>query len=202
VALDQRDAPTSVALPDFSAGETPQGKASDWGAFSWYLLLSSRLPWHQALTAVEGWGGDRSRNYTRMVNGAEQQCVRLVVTGDTAVDTDELHDAIVDWAAAMPAGAADVARDGDRVVLSACATAQAPTSGDDAMQTAYDRLWERTDQLGYLLAGAAPDAYSRCIADTVVADTDIEPLLYVDRELTRTENRKITAAVDAASDAC
>ncbi|HEX5586592.1 MAG TPA: DUF6782 family putative metallopeptidase [Acidimicrobiia bacterium] len=202
VALDQRDAPVRVALPEFSADETPQGKASDWGAFSWYLVLSSRLPWHQALTAVEGWGGDRSRNYTRTIDGVVQQCVRLAVTGDTAADTDQLHEAIADWAAAMPVGGAEVARDGDRVVLSACPTAQAPTSGDEAMETAYDRLWERTDQLGYLLAGAAPDAFGRCLADTVVADTDVEPLLYVERDLTRAENRRIQTALGAAADAC
>ncbi|MET0626842.1 MAG: DUF6782 family putative metallopeptidase, partial [Acidimicrobiia bacterium] len=202
VALDRGDVPVVVKLPSFVAGETPKGEASDWGAFSWYLLLSSRLPWRQALTAVEGWGGDRYRSYVRAVDGAEQACVRLAVTGDTTHDTKELHQAIVDWAVAMPPGGTDVTRTGDRVILSACVTDEAPTSGDEAMGTAYDRLWERTDQLAYLLDGDAPDEWRRCISDTLVDDVDIESLLYVDRDLTNAERRRIDSALDAAAEAC
>lgn len=147
VALAQDDRPRRVALPRFEVGERPRGPADDVGAFSLYLVLSARIPWRDALRAVDGWGGDRVRSYRQATEGGERGCVKLAVVGDTEADTRELDRAFRRWARAMPDGAASVGREGDRVVVAACATGVAPTSGDDAMQRAYDRLWERTDRL-------------------------------------------------------
>jgi hypothetical protein len=166
-------------------------------------VLASRIPWDQALTAVEGWGGDRYRSYVQTVDGIERGCVRAAVTGDTANDTDELEAAIMQWAAAMPSGAAHVARDGALIVVSACATGAAPSSPDEAMQLAYDRLWERTDAMWYFTdTKTPPDVYGRCLADTLVADPEAQPILALDRDATRAEGKVLDRRISAAVDRC
>ena len=203
VALESRDRPQRVSLPPFADGEVARGERDEWGAFSLYLVLSARIPWDQALAAVDGWGGDRYRSYRSTVGGTEQECVRLAVTGDTALDTAELEAATTAWAQTMPAGGARVERRDDTVVVSACATGQAPSSGDVAMQEAYTRLWERTDEMWYLTGRSAPpDALTRCVAGALVADDEIYPLLTVDRELTGKEERAIRRSTDAHVSDC
>ena len=166
-------------------------------------MLSSRIPWSDALSAVEGWGGDRYRSYERVVDGVTTQCVRLVVAGDRGGDTHELETAIGAWAAAMPAGGVRVARDGDEVVVSACPTGVAPTSGDEAMDAAYERLWERNDQLlSAVNANHTLDARLRCAATALVADPDAHPVLYVDRARTKSESATIDRVLDRAFDDC
>jgi hypothetical protein len=202
VALEVDDRPLRVELPKFAAPDRPQGPADTYGAFSWYLLLASRIPWQDALTAVEGWGGDRYRSFTRVDAGEHSACVRLSVTGDTGRDSDELDEAIRSWAAALADGTS-VTREGRVVNVDACVTDDAPPSGDDAMQAAYDRLWERTDQMWYLTTREIPpDDYARCVADHVVADPDAQPLLYADDEPTRRERGIVDDAYDEAYDAC
>jgi hypothetical protein len=203
VALEAGDRPKRVTLPPFADDEVARGEHDEWGAFSLYLVLASRIPWEQALAAVDGWGGDRYQSYRANVGGAEQECVRLAVIGDTALDTDELAAATTAWAQAMPAGGARVERRDDTVVVSACATGQAPTSGDLAMQEAYTRLWERTDEMWYLTGRSVPpEALTRCVAGSLVADAAVYPLLTVDRELTRKEQRAVSRATDGYIDDC
>jgi hypothetical protein len=162
------------------------------GAFTLYLVLAARIPWPDALRAAEGWGGDRYRSYVTTVDGVERGCVRMAVVGDTDTDTDELHGALRAWAREMPEGAARVARDDGSVVVSACATDAVLEPRDAAMQTAYDRLWERTDSMWYLTDRTAPpDATTRCVADALVSDAVAQPLLAGQEELTRRERRTL-----------
>ncbi len=203
VALERRDAPIPVKLPAFAPGETARGPADDWGAYSWYLVLASRIPWQQALAAVEGWGGDRYRSYVQTVDGVERGCVRAAVIGDTDVDTAELETALVQWAAALPSGAAQVVRDGARSVVSACTTGVAPSSADGALQLAYNRLWERTNELWYFTdAGNPPDRHSLCISDALVADPVAERILSLERDVTTAERQVLDRRISAATDHC
>jgi hypothetical protein len=202
-ALEARDRPVPVELPAFAPDETPRGRADDWGAYSWYLVLASRLPWSEALAAVDGWGGDRARSYTRTVDGGEQACIRLAVTGDTERDTTELATAIAAWSAAMPPGAVHDTREGELVVVSACATGDAPTPVDDALLAAYDRLWERTDEMWYLVdRHTPPSVRTRCVAAGLVADDMTRPLLARRHELTRAERRTVSDRLDAETRRC
>ena len=155
------------------------------------------------MQAVEGWGGDRYRSYVRTVDGVARECVRMAMIGDTDDDTAELEDALTTWAAAMPDGAARVERAGARIVMSACATGIAPVSGNDAMQTAYDRLWERTDGMWYFTDPSLPPGeYSRCVADALVADPTAQPLLASDQELRRKDQRILEERVDEHTREC
>ena len=202
VALDEHDSPAPVELPAFGVGEAPKGPADDWGAFSWYLLLASRIPWHDALDAAEGWGGDRYRSFVRTTGAGEQGCVRLAVTGDTARDTDQLEAAIGAWVTAMPPGVGQSTRHDERVVLSACATGAAATPSDDALQDAYDRLWERTDQMALFVERDWSLREARCASNGIVADDVARPLLYADRELTKSEDRRLGRRYDRALSSC
>jgi len=203
VALERDDRPKAVRFPTFASGDEAKGPADSWGALSWYLLLSSRIPWRDALVAAEGWGGDRYRSFVRHTDAGDRWCVRLSVTGDSSRDTDELEHAIRAWSDAMPGGGTTVSRAGSIVTLDACATDTAPTSVDEAVQTAYDRLWERTDQMWSVVDRShPPDRAGRCVVDTVVADDDVEPLLSADHDLAKADRRRIDHAYDEAWRAC
>ena len=66
--------------------------------------------------AANGWGGDW---YVAWKAGTAS-CVRAAFVMETSNDRDELREALEDWARAHD-GEADVAVDGDRIVLTSCA---------------------------------------------------------------------------------
>jgi hypothetical protein len=88
----------------------------DFGALTWYVVLAERIDPLAALQAVDGWGGDSYIAYTQN----EKTCMRLNWQGDTSTDQQEMQDALNQWAAAMPAGAATVTADGGVLHLQAC----------------------------------------------------------------------------------
>ena len=54
-----------VATPKLAADEQRSGKPDEFGAWSLYLVLASRLDPELSLHAAEGWGGDRYVGFTR-----------------------------------------------------------------------------------------------------------------------------------------
>ena len=103
------------ALPDgVSKDDVVDG--GDFGSLTWLLVLAERIDPIQALDAVDGWGGDAYVAYSQ--NGTT--CVRLAWRGDTDADDQQMHDALAQWTAAMPAGAASVSAEGDVLQLQAC----------------------------------------------------------------------------------
>jgi hypothetical protein len=79
-------------------------------------VLGERIDPFTALTATDGWGGDA---YTTFEQDGKA-CIRIGIVGDTDDDTDELREALDQWVAAMPAGAATVEDDGDTLLLQSC----------------------------------------------------------------------------------
>ena len=63
-------------------------RRSAFGAVGWLLVLSERLPLEQALTAVDGWGGDSYVAYER--DGVS--CVKANYRGDTPEDLAQMQD--------------------------------------------------------------------------------------------------------------
>ena len=126
----------------------------------WYLVLASRIPWQQALAAVEGWGGDRYRSYVRTVDGAERECVRIAVVGDT----DDRHRRA--RGAPPPRGRTrcPTARRGSSAratpsCVSACATGQSRRVGRPTRcRRRTTALWERTDGMWYFTDRSVPPA--------------------------------------------
>jgi hypothetical protein len=103
------------ALPD-GVSDDKEVDAGDFGSTSWYLMLAERIDPLVALQAVDGWGGDAYVAYDQ--DG--KTCVRLNWQGDTSTDDQEMHDALDQWVAAMPAGVASVKDDGGLLLVQAC----------------------------------------------------------------------------------
>ncbi|MEY2433079.1 MAG: hypothetical protein QOC92_2804 [Acidimicrobiaceae bacterium] len=103
------------ALPD---GVTKDNviDSGDFGATSWLLVLAERIDPLVALRAVDGWGGDAYVAYEQ--NGTT--CVRIAWQGDTDADHLAMQDALNQWVAAMPAGAASVTPQGAVLLMQAC----------------------------------------------------------------------------------
>ena len=99
-----------VATPSLAAGEQRSGKPDEFGAWSLYLVLASRLDPELSLHAAEGWGGDRYVGFTKRGTDG-QECLRISVVGDTRADTGQLADTFSQWAAVLPAGAATSSAD-------------------------------------------------------------------------------------------
>jgi hypothetical protein len=101
------------ALPDGVKESTDSG---DFGALSWLLVLGERIDPAVALTAADGWGGDAYTSFVQDGRG----CIRIAFSGDTGQDTTEMHDALNQWVALMPSGAASVTEDSAGVLLQSC----------------------------------------------------------------------------------
>ena len=111
-ALDVKE----PALPDGVSKDAIVDN-DDFGALAWLVVLAERIDPLVALQAVDGWGGDAYVAYTQN----DKTCVRLAWQGDTPTDDQEMHDALNQWVAAMPAGAAaSVTADGGVLQVQAC----------------------------------------------------------------------------------
>ena len=117
-AFFSHNKPLDVAEPALPDGITDDKKvdSGDFGATSWYLVLAERIDPLVALRAVDGWGGDAYVAYDK----GGMTCVRLNWQGDTTTDDKEMHDALDQWVAAMPTGAASVQADGDLLLVESC----------------------------------------------------------------------------------
>jgi hypothetical protein len=178
VAARSTRQPARVAVPKLEQGEKRDGSADDFGAMSLYLVLASRLDPKTALAAAEGWGGDRYLAFTK--GAAKQECLRISFRGDTNDDTTEIADALDQWIIELPADAASLRRAKGVVTLTACdtrgTTAPTPESLDDAVGV----LANRNDLVLEFLDQKTPIVGARCVADRLVVDAEIDPLLSKD----------------------
>jgi hypothetical protein len=108
-----RDDPIPVDLPEVDDGDDVLFEG-DFGAFTLFLMLGSRLDFAPSLAAVDGWGGDAFR----IVDRDDTTCVRLDIAMDTDADLDELEQALGEWAEGLDA--VTVERDGDHVHVGSC----------------------------------------------------------------------------------
>ena len=175
VAAKRGGRPRVVAVPKLGPGERRDGPPDDFGALRLYLVLASRLPPATALRAAEGWGGDRYLAYTR--GGHRQECVRVAFRGDSRTDTDEIGTALDRWAASLPAGAATVGRAGGGPTLTACDTEGTTAPDQPTLDAAVATLASRNELVREFVADHAPVADARCVADGLVVDPQVEPLL-------------------------
>ena len=121
-----------VAAPAVPSGGEQVGQDDRLGALPLFLLLSERIDPLDALSAVDGWGGDA---YVVYASGGKT-CMDLAVEGDSARDGQELLGALQAWASAGPTGAAQVRSDGGLALVSTCepgAGARPPSAALDAL---------------------------------------------------------------------
>jgi hypothetical protein len=121
-----------VAAPSVPSGGEQIGEDDSLGALPLFLLLSERIDPLDALSAVDGWGGDAYVVYDR----GGKTCMDLAVEGDSARDGEELLGALQAWASAGPTGAAQVRSDGGLALVSTCE----PGAGTRSSRHALDAL--------------------------------------------------------------
>ena len=93
----------NVPEPELADGEKALAGDDNGGAFGalgWLLVLSERVPVEQALTAVDGWGGDASVAYER--DGTS--CLKANYRGDTPEDLAQMQTALQAWVSQGPEG--------------------------------------------------------------------------------------------------
>ncbi|TML06833.1 MAG: hypothetical protein E6G39_20935 [Actinobacteria bacterium] len=86
------------------------------GAVGWYLLIASYTEQKQAMTAVEGWGGDAMTVYER----AGLLCAAMVFRGDSARDADEMYAALKNVVTSLADHAPQLGRQASDVTLTLC----------------------------------------------------------------------------------
>jgi hypothetical protein len=162
------------------------------GAVGWLVVLAERIDPLKALDAVDGWRGDGYTLYE--TDGV--LCADLLVQGDTDADTEQLHGALVEWAAATPAIASAVARDGDTVAVTSCdpgPDAELDLTGNGARALTYPaaRSFLAADEIAF---GTDLDG-ARCLADDLVRRYTIDELEAFDPP--PDAEARFTAAADA-----
>jgi hypothetical protein len=162
----------TVPKPDLPDGV----KAFDDGAFGslgWLLMLSERLPTQQALTAVDGWGGDSYAAYER--DGVS--CVSMNWRGDTPSDLTPMRLALKAWAKKGPKGAARVVKHDQTLAFRSCdpgkdAAKVASGKSMDAVSLALARTYL---SLQMVKVGADVEV-ARCGADRLVREFTVAQL--------------------------
>ncbi len=162
----------TVPKPDLPDG----AKSFDDGAFgalTWLMVLSERMPTQQALTAVDGWGGDSYAAYER--DGAS--CVTVNYRGDTPQDLAQMQSALQAWADKGPKGSVSVTREDATLVFISCdpgkdAAKVASGKSMDAVALALTRTYLSLE----LVKGGMEVKVARCGADRLVREFTLEQL--------------------------
>ncbi len=143
------------------------------GAVGWLLVLSERLPPEQALTAVDGWGGDAMAAY----DSDGVSCVTINYRGDTEADLGQMQSALGTWVAKGPKGSASVTREDLTLVLHSC------DPGKDATRVSSGKSGEavalaltRTYLSLAMVKGGLEVPVARCGADRLVRLHPVEQL--------------------------
>lgn len=197
VAFERGQQPKKVTVPRLQAGERRRGAVDEFGALSLYVLLASRLDAKLALDASEGWGGGRVVGFTRGV----KDCVRVVLVGDTTNDTREIGAALDSWASRVTGGTTVVESAGEVVSLAACDTGQATEPTREKLDAAITMLSNRNWLMVSFVDTELRSGSARCIADLLVVDAQVVPLLDKD-ELTAEEEALLTERAVTHGAAC
>jgi hypothetical protein len=136
----------------------------EFGAVMWYLMLGQRLPLLDALTAVDGWGGDSYVAYEH--DGTT--CARAAYHGQAPGDTGRMLQALQQWIAAVPGTPASVRADGENLLFQSCDPGTGGTVGKQVSEKAVALAVSRTNLGITVLRAGAPDRYARCISDKLI----------------------------------
>ena len=148
--------------------------SGDFGAMSWYVVLSQRIDPHLALPAADAWGGDAYLSYTKN----NKSCMRDVLAASTAAGVPALVSAFTAWAQAMPPGTVTITPKANGLELVTCDPGA--SANLTPVSTAADTLIlpvARTEfTLGATSAGA-PASVARCSGAKVAASYSEAELL-------------------------
>ncbi|MDQ1431211.1 MAG: hypothetical protein QOF40_1813 [Actinomycetota bacterium] len=162
-----------VAPPALAKGERAAGKPDTFGAFALYQVLASRLDPSVALTAADAWGGDAMVTFTRKGT----TCLRAKFVGKTPDGTQSIDSALSQWAAQMPAGAAQVDAKAERVTLTACDPGATATEAPNRALQALVFVATRDGLFAEVVRQGLPVAVASCAADALVRDPAFKPVI-------------------------
>jgi hypothetical protein len=150
------------------APELPEGAESiddgAFGALTWLMVLSERLPAAQALTAVDGWGGDAYAAYDQ--NGVS--CVSVDYRADTPRDLAQMKSALQAWVAKGPKGSAGVKKHELTLVFHSCDPGKDAKVGSGRSKDALVLALSRTYVSLQLVKAGLDVGVARCGADRMV----------------------------------
>ncbi len=177
---------TPVRTPSIPKGAHRIGEAGQIGAFDLYTLLASRIDRQTALTAADGWTGDRYVTY----RSDGRVCARATIA-TAAAGTRATVAALQGWSSSMPEATITAGPGKRRTTVTSCESdaVAAPTTGQ--VDRAIRLLAIRDSILGSAVQGGAPTALATCVAHRVVqdpvvvgaADQDTAPTPAVEQQL-------------------
>jgi hypothetical protein len=179
----------TVPEPELGEGEKSFDDGT-FGALGWLMVLSERLPVKQALTAVDGWGGDSFAAYQR--DGVS--CVTIDYRGDTPGDLAQMRGALQAWVAKGPQGSASVDTQDLTLVFRSCdpgmdAGRVASGKSMDALNLALTRTYLSLT----LVKNGLEVPMARCAADRLVGKFTLAELNDPDRRVAPERITKIIA---------
>jgi hypothetical protein len=164
----------TVPAPTLGDGEEKLSGTDDgaFGSIGWLMLLAERLPLEQALTAVDGWGGDATVAYQR--DGTS--CVKINYRADTPDDLGQMQTALQAWVDELPASAS-VVRQGLTLLFTSCdpgkrAAKVASGKSKQALTLALTRTYLSVQ----LAKSGAEVPVARCAADRLVRSFTLKQL--------------------------
>lgn len=185
------DNPGRVSAPKLGDGETKVGKPDTFGALALYLTLAGRVDIGVALSAIESWDGDSIVQFKR----GDTACMRVAFTGEQTESTNRIADALDQWVARGPGGAASVTRADGVATLTACDPGTAP---DEAKITsAGDVLDARAFLLYSTLVEGVPSTVAVCVADRMAIDPELIALYQNENPSEADVERLFRKAADA-----
>jgi hypothetical protein len=166
------DEPEHVDRPTVPHG----AKKTDDGEFEplgWFIMLSERVDAHEALRVADGWGGDE---YVAYRTDRGQLCTRIRYRGETARDTDAMHDAINTWIDALPTRFASVKDEGSTLLFASCDPGEAAQVATGKSLDAISLPSSRSEILRELLESDAPIDAASCVANGIVDEATVKQL--------------------------
>jgi hypothetical protein len=189
--------PSQVDAPKPEDGQK-RLQDGEFGATQWYVMLARRLDVHDAVKALDGWGGDSFLAY----EGSDGKvCVKARYQGKTSAASDTMQGLLDRWVAQSPSGTGSVSRDGEIVELVSCdpgSDAQPP--GTDQSTLAIEllalRLQVVEDGLKQGVSGERLDCIATGLIDRLNL-ADLDPAADV-----ATTRQKVQDSLKAAAGTC
>ncbi len=184
--------PLSLPQPVVPAGAKRVGKPRPFGMVSLFEVLSGRLPYAAALTAVRGWRGDTSQTYT----SGGRTCV--------AIDVKSTGPAFLGGARSWGSAVHATVTSGDDVVsIRSCDPGAAARIPPQPKPSAFDVLTARAVLLSTFVTKGAPLRRATCLADGLIAR--LGPARYgvlLKNALTPAETATVRELVTTSAQAC
>ena len=184
----------TLPAPSVPAGAKRVDKPAPFGQVSLFEVLSSRVGYATALTAVRKWHADTSQAYVR----AGTTCVAIDV--EVSGSADELLRAARSWAASTHAA---VSGSGSRVTIRSCDPGSRARIPKPTSPSPFEVLSARAALTAEFMTNGLPLAKATCLADGFIAG--LGPARFgvlLASSLTQKQTAQLQAIVRVAAQRC